>query len=69
MFRGYRIYDIPSAFREYVTDQLFGYLCRLIESVDERRRLGMAGRDVARTKFSFEKRNLQMLEIYREALK
>ena len=28
----------------------------------------MAGRDVARTKFSFEKRNLQMLEIYREAL-
>jgi glycosyltransferase involved in cell wall biosynthesis len=68
MFRGYRINDIPAAFREYVTDQLFGYLCRLIESVDERRRLGTAGLAVARTKFSFEERNRKMLEVYSEAL-
>jgi hypothetical protein len=36
--------------------------------MDERRRLGMAGLDVARTKFSFEERNRKMLEVYSEAV-
>jgi glycosyltransferase involved in cell wall biosynthesis len=69
MFRGYVVGEIPSGFREYVTDRLFRHLCRLIESVDERKRIGMAALDVARTRFSFETRNRKMLEIYREALR
>jgi glycosyltransferase involved in cell wall biosynthesis len=68
LFRGYVINEIPTDFREYVTDNVFKYLCQLIESSELRRKLGMAGLNIARTKFSFETRNDNMLEIYREAL-
>jgi len=68
LFRGYVVDDIPRDFREYLTDHLFTYLCRLIESPALRQRLGMAGLQVARTKFSFESRNERMREIYCEAL-
>jgi glycosyltransferase involved in cell wall biosynthesis len=69
MFRGYVVDDIPVTFREYVTEQLFTSLCRLIASADERRRLGLAALRVARTRFSFGERNQKMLEIYRQALR
>jgi glycosyltransferase involved in cell wall biosynthesis len=69
LFRGYRVDAIPPRFREYVTDQLFTYLCQLIESPELRRKLGTAGLGVARTKFSFESRNEKMLAIYQEALR
>jgi glycosyltransferase involved in cell wall biosynthesis len=68
LFRGYIVRDIPSDFREYMTETVFTQMCRLIESVDVRRSIGLAGRDVARTKFSFEGRNETILEIYRRAL-
>ena len=68
LFSGYTVRDIPSDFREYMTDAVFSHLCRLIESLELRRGIGLAARDVARTKFSFERRNQTMLAIYREAL-
>jgi glycosyltransferase involved in cell wall biosynthesis len=68
LFRGYVVNEIPSDFREYVTDSVFRYLCQLIESAELRRDLGMAGVRAARTKFSFETRNERMSEVYREAL-
>jgi hypothetical protein len=43
-------------------------MCRLIESLERRRSIGQAALDVARTKFSFERRNATVLEIYRQAL-
>jgi len=68
LFRGYVVDDIPRDFRDHVTNRLFEHLSRLIESVELRRTLGVAGMQVARTKFSFETRNARMREIYREAL-
>ena len=67
LFRGYVVDQIPDDFRQQVTDQLFAYLCRLIESVEERRRFGLAGLHVARTRFSFETRNRKMLDVYKRA--
>jgi glycosyltransferase involved in cell wall biosynthesis len=68
LFRGYVVNDIPADFRDHVTDHLFEYLCRLIESVELRKRFGLAGMEIARTKFSFETRNATMRRIYCEAL-
>jgi glycosyltransferase involved in cell wall biosynthesis len=68
LFRGYTVRDIPRDFREYMTDAVFNQMCRLIESFELRRSLGQAALDVARTKFSFERRNATMREIYRQAL-
>jgi glycosyltransferase involved in cell wall biosynthesis len=68
MFHGYVVDTIPQDFRDYVTEQLFRHLCRLVESPDVRRRLGKAALHVARTKFSFDTRNRRMRAIYEEAL-
>jgi glycosyltransferase involved in cell wall biosynthesis len=69
LFRGYVVRQIPDSFREHVTDQVFRYLCRLIESSRLRQRLGQAAQQVARTKFSFDARNAAMLNVYQEALR
>ena len=68
LFRGYTVRQIPSEFREYMTDAVFQQMCRLIESLEFRRSIGLAGLEVARTKFSFERRNAAMLDIYRQAI-
>jgi glycosyltransferase involved in cell wall biosynthesis len=68
LFRGYVVKRIPSEFREYITENVFKYLCQLIESPELRKQLGMSGVNIARTKFSFETRNSKMLAIYRRAL-
>jgi glycosyltransferase involved in cell wall biosynthesis len=68
MFKGYVVRDLPTDFRTTVTEQLYDYLCRLAGSEDERRRLGRAALIRARTSFSFETRNAQMLRIYQDAL-
>jgi glycosyltransferase involved in cell wall biosynthesis len=68
LFKGYIVNDIPSEFKNYMTDNLYVYLCRLIESVDLREKFGKSGLEIARSKFSFDERNKKMLEIYREAL-
>jgi glycosyltransferase involved in cell wall biosynthesis len=68
MFKGYVVRDLPADFRTTVTEQLYEHLCRLAASADERRRLGQAALQRARTMFSFETRNAQMLKIYHHAL-
>lgn len=68
LFSGYTVRDIPADFREYMTEAVFHHLCRLIESLELRRSLGQAALDVARSKFSFERRNATVLAIYRQAL-
>ena len=68
LFGGYVVPEIPQGFRHYMTDAVFHQLCRLIESIQLRRSIGQAARDVARSKFSFERRNAAMLEIYRQAV-
>jgi glycosyltransferase involved in cell wall biosynthesis len=68
LFRGYLVKDIPIEFREHVTEWVFRYLCQLIESSDLRKKIGMAGLNVARTRFSFQTRNERMLTVYRDAL-
>ena len=68
MFSDYTVRDIPSNFRHYMTDAVFHQMCRLIESLELRRSIGQAALDVARTKFSFDRRNAAMREIYQQAL-
>ena len=70
LFGGYgnMPYGIPPDFRAYMTDAVFTHLCRLIESLELRRSIGLAALEVARTKFSFERRNAIVGEIYRQAV-
>lgn len=68
LFPGYTVPSIPSEFREYMTDAVFTEMCRLIESFELRKSIGQAALNVARTKFTFERRNKAVLDIYREAL-
>jgi glycosyltransferase involved in cell wall biosynthesis len=68
LFKGYVVNRIPDDFRTHVTEELFRYLCALIESRDLRVELGSAARDVARTKFSLEQRNRRMVAIYEAAM-
>ena len=68
LFRGYTVREIPPEFREYMTDAVFDRMCRLIESLELRKSIGQAGLEVARTRFSFERRNAAVLEIYRQAV-
>jgi glycosyltransferase involved in cell wall biosynthesis len=68
LFRGYTVREIPRDFREYMTDAVYSQMCRLIESVELRRSIGQAALNVARTKFSFDRRNATMSEVYRQAV-
>ena len=68
LFRGYLVNEIPEAFNRHVTENLFTYLCQLIESPELRSEFGREAMAVARSKFSFAARNRAMQEIYREAL-
>lgn len=68
LFRGYRVDVLPSAFQEFMTEEFYRRLMRLLESPTLRGRLGGEALLCARTKFSFNKRNELMSSIYREAL-
>lgn len=68
MFKGYVVDNIPEEFNRYMTQQLHNYLGQLIDSAALRQNLGVASIEVARTKFSFSRRNQQMRAIYEEAL-
>lgn len=66
--KGYIVNDIPKDFRELVTDEVYEKCKYLIENLDERKRLGQAALQISRTKFSMERRQKKMLNIYKEAL-
>jgi len=68
MFKGYTVRDLPRDFREYMTDAVYKQMCRLIDSLELRKSLGQAALGVARTKFSFERRNEIVSGIYRQAV-
>jgi len=68
LFPDYLVRAIPSDFRDDMTDAVFHHMCRLIESLELRRSIGQAALDTARTRFSFDRRNAAMREIYRQAL-
>jgi glycosyltransferase involved in cell wall biosynthesis len=69
MFKGCSVRLLPTDFRDYVTQQIFGHMRHLLESPETRKRLGEAARQRARTLFSFETRGRKMLRIYQDALK
>jgi len=68
LFKGYIVNDIPSDFGNHVTNNLYNHLCTLIESAELRKKMGLAGIEIVRSKFSIEERNKKMLTIYEEAL-
>lgn len=67
-FRGYTVNTIPEAFGSYMEKQIYHYLKLLIEDRDLRIRMGEKGLFIARTKFSFERRNSIMKKIYENAV-
>lgn len=66
--KGYVVNEIPQEFMEYMTDQVYMYTKKLIESVSLRKRFGLHSLEVARTKFSMSTRNKKMKRIYEEIL-
>ena len=66
--KGYMINHIPRSFHEYMTREVYKYLRLLISDYSLRKKMGLEGLKIAREKFSFEKRNSIMLNIYHEAL-
>jgi len=53
---------------EYMTPTVYFEAKKLIEDFEYRRRIGTAGLEVARSKFSVERRNKKMKSIYEKAL-
>ncbi len=68
LFSGYVVNKLPDDFREYMSEEVYRHLCALIESRQLRESVGLAGLELARTKFSIENRNARMSEIYCQAL-
>jgi glycosyltransferase involved in cell wall biosynthesis len=64
LFPGYRVAQIPTAFRESVNEQLYCYLEKLIRSDDVRCGIRKNSVATARTKFSFATRNWAVQSIY-----
>jgi glycosyltransferase involved in cell wall biosynthesis len=68
MFRGYRINHLPQPFFDDVTEQLYGFMRRLIESPQLCASLAEKARAKVCSKFSFTVRNQTMRRIYEECL-
>jgi len=66
--RDYNTRTIPKEFRRYMTDKVYGCMSRLICDDKLRRSMGRRSLMIARTKFSFDKRNKIMKRIYEEAM-
>jgi len=64
-FGGFYMPD--SKFHKYLVNELVDKLSLLIEDSSLRKKMGLAGLNIARSKFSFEKRNKIMKAIYEEA--
>jgi glycosyltransferase involved in cell wall biosynthesis len=67
--KSYSIDVIPDAFNQHMNIEIYRYLKLLIESPSLRRRLGENGLMLARTKFSFERRNEVMSKVYEECIR
>lgn len=67
-FKGFNIVNPPTDLMNYMTDEIYNQLEKMITDFDYRKSLGLAALDTARTKFSPELRNIRMKKIYEEAL-
>jgi glycosyltransferase involved in cell wall biosynthesis len=68
MFRGYVVNEIPPGFKASLSNQLFEHMEAVIASQSLREHIAANALRVIRTKFSFDRRNVQMRRIYEEAL-
>lgn len=67
-YKDYNMQQIPKKFKEYMSNQVYDYLVKLIEDDKLRKQMGKNSLNIARTKFSFEKRNKIMKAIYEESI-
>ena len=68
LFRGYFVKRIPQEFHEFMSESVFQKIMNLVESYRLRLEMGEAGIEVCRSKFSIERRNMLMSEIYDHAV-
>ena len=68
LFKGYWVNTIPDDFHSYMSEQLYDRLCSLLDSSELRQKLGRAGLEFARTRFSTEVRKTNMRAIYEMSL-
>ena len=68
MFRGYVVRKINPEFKTHMTDSLYAAIKKLANSPQLRRDLGDAARRDVAERFSFERRNQEMLAIYHSAM-
>jgi len=66
--RGYVVDELSEDFSNYLTEQVYLHAKRLIDDFEYRKTIGLGGLEVARTKFSVERRNEIMSDIYRQAV-
>ena len=68
LFKGCVVREVPKDLKNYITEQPCEYMYSLIESMKLRKKMGEAAIEIARSKFSFKRRNMKMKEIYCEAM-
>lgn len=68
MFKGCYVSTLPNDFKNHITRQLLNILPSLIESPENRKKIGKHGIDTTDSKFSFEKRRTTMAQIYNSIL-
>lgn len=68
-FKGFNVVNPPKDLMEYMTNEIYKELEKMISDFDYRKRLGQAALETARTKFSPEIRNVRMKQIYEDALR
>lgn len=66
---GYIVDNIPADFKAYMTENVYNSIKLLIDDFEYRKRIGLNGLNVARTKFSIENRNRIMAEVYQDAVR
>ncbi|MFW5872537.1 MAG: glycosyltransferase family 4 protein [bacterium] len=67
--KDYKIDFIPQNFKEYMNNMVIKYMSELISNYELRLSFGMKSLHIARTKFSFERRNSYIASIYEQAAK
>lgn len=68
-FKGFNVVNPPADLMNYMTDEIYSQLDKLISDFEYRKTLGKAALETARTKFSPELRNIRMKRIYEDSLK
>lgn len=67
-FKSYYVDHIPNDFLQHMNNEVYKYLRLLVSNFNLRKTMGLNGLAIARSKFSFDRRNEIMKKIYIEAL-